>query len=62
MSNQPLPLTCFQHLDCVSEEVHSPQTAKALDDAESTTMALDELRKKLCAAPPLPQKPKWHFW
>jgi hypothetical protein len=62
MSNQPFPLTGFQDLDRVIEEVHSPQTAKALDDAESNTMALDELRRQLCAAPPVPEKPKWRFW
>jgi hypothetical protein len=61
MTNQPTPITGFQDLDRVIEEVH-PQTAKALDDAQANLTALDELRRKLCALPPVRQKSKWRFW
>jgi hypothetical protein len=61
MSNQPIPLTGFQDLDPV-EQVHNPQTAKALDDTKAKIMSLDELRRKLCDRPPIPQKSKWRFW
>jgi hypothetical protein len=62
MSNQPTPLTGFQDLDRVIEEVYNPQTANALDDTEANIMSLDELRRKLCDRPPAPQKSKWRLW
>jgi hypothetical protein len=62
MSNQPLPLTDFQDVDAVIEEVHNPQTAKALDDADANIMSIDELRRKLCDRTPVPQKSKWRLW
>jgi hypothetical protein len=62
MSNQPTPITGFQDLDRVIEQVHNPQTAKALDDTEAKIMSLDELRRKLCDCPPVSQKSKWRLW
>jgi hypothetical protein len=62
MTSQPTPLTGFKDLDRVIEEIHNPQTAKALDDAQADVTALDELRRKLCALPLVPQKSKWRFW
>jgi hypothetical protein len=62
MSNQPLPLTGFQDVDGVIEHVHNPQTAKALDDAEANMISIDELRRKLCDRPQIPQKSKWRLW
>jgi hypothetical protein len=62
MTNQPTPLTGFKGLDAVIEEVHDPETANALPEAEVSITALDDLRKKLCDRPPLPQKSKWRFW
>jgi hypothetical protein len=44
------------------EEVHSPETAKALQETEANVTALDELRRKLCERPAVPQKSKWRFW
>jgi hypothetical protein len=54
-TNQPTP-TGFQNLDRVVD--HKPQTAADLEHAK----ILDELRRKLSASPPLPQKSKWRFW
>jgi len=62
MSDQPFPLTGFQDLACVIEQVYNPQTANALDETKASIMSLDELRTKLCDRPPVPQKSKWRFW
>jgi hypothetical protein len=62
MTNQPTPLTDFKDLDRMIEEVHNPQTAADLDFAEANVKLLEELRRKLSAPRPLPQKSKWRFW
>jgi len=52
MTNQPTPLTGFKD--------DNPQTDAASSHEEES--ALDELRRKLCAPPPVPQRSKWRFW
>jgi hypothetical protein len=53
--------TAFKHLEVVIEEVYNPGTAKALNEAEASVLALDELRKKLCQLKPV-EKRRWRFW
>jgi hypothetical protein len=59
--SEPTP-TGFKHLDAEIEGVYTPETAKALNEAEAGVLALDELRRKLCQPQPVPQKSKWRFW
>ena len=61
MTNQPTP-TGFKEFVGAIEEVHNPETAKPLADAQASVIALDELRRKLCERPMIPQKSKWRFW
>jgi len=62
MTNQPTPLTGCKDLDRVIEGVYNPEPEAALNDAESSLTAIDELRRKLCAPPPTPPKSRWRFW
>jgi hypothetical protein len=61
-TNQPTPPVGFHGIDRVIEQVNNPRTAAASNDAEANVLALDELRRKLCQPPPVPQKSKWRFW
>jgi hypothetical protein len=54
MTNQPTPITGFKD--------DNSQTDAALNDSDESLTELEELRRKLCAPPPMPQKSKWRFW
>jgi hypothetical protein len=67
-TNQPNPHKDFKDperlikdLDRVSNPVNNPH-AEGVGNADTDVTALDELRRKLCAAPPIPRKSKWRLW
>ena len=58
--SEPSPIRLKQ-LDAVVEEVHNPETAQAVSEAEASVLALDELRRKLCQPKPV-EKRRWRLW
>jgi hypothetical protein len=55
MTNQPTP-TVLDESDRVIEAVQERQTA------EADVTDWDELRRKRCERPTVPQKSRWRFW
>jgi hypothetical protein len=67
-TNQPNPHKDFKDLerlikdlDRVINPVNNPH-AETPGNADTDVTALDELRRKLCAAPPIAPKSKWRLW